>query len=334
MNELNLQRAIELLDGLMPSLRQSDHWPNIVERRHEVYRRYRPVMAAAGTESFSIDEFATFLDFKHNHHWTNMQRSRGHMTADPEALSAAIAVLLDESRPLRDRIDESHKAVKGFGELTLTAILHVSQPQKYGVYNTTARNVMMKLNIFPSHRGETTGSHYLKYNAILRSIADGLGTDLWTLDALWYVVPSIRPAAEDDSDPAGRAAEEGRLLLSIHYRRERDAHLVAAKKRVAATLACECCEFDFGKTYGELGAGFIECHHRRPLAALRGSETANTTLDDLALVCANCHCVIHRSVHPLEVEALRALLRTRTCSNAIDASRHIESSAGSSTDSV
>ena len=51
-------------------------------------------------------------------------------------------------------------------------------------------------------------------------------------------------------------------------------------------LACECCEFDSKAVYGELGRGFAECHHRRPLRRLVGKTV--TRLEDLAIVCANC----------------------------------------------
>ena len=46
----------------------------------------------------------------------------------------------------------------------------------------------------------------------------------------------------------------------------------------------------FESVYGEVGAGFAEVHHLRPLAEMDGP--VETTLDDLAVVCANCHRMI------------------------------------------
>jgi 5-methylcytosine-specific restriction protein A len=51
------------------------------------------------------------------------------------------------------------------------------------------------------------------------------------------------------------------------------------------------CGFDFAIKYGDLGAGFIEAHHILPLAA----GPATTRLPDLALVCSNCHRMLHRA---------------------------------------
>ncbi|MCP9491884.1 MAG: HNH endonuclease, partial [Solirubrobacteraceae bacterium MAG38_C4-C5] len=63
--------------------------------------------------------------------------------------------------------------------------------------------------------------------------------------------------------------------------------------------------FDFFRRYGDCGRGFAECHHVRPL----NEGGRETLIEDLAVVCANCHRMIHRSGVPLELEALRGMLR-------------------------
>lgn len=90
---------------------------------------------------------------------------------------------------------------------------------------------------------------------------------------------------------------EGALLMRSHLARERDPRLARSKKKMMlrkhGRLACEVCEFDFADFYGARGDGFIECHHIRPLHELHLSTI--TRHDDLALVCANCHRMIHAS---------------------------------------
>lgn len=108
---------------------------------------------------------------------------------------------------------------------------------------------------------------------------------------------------------------EGRRLLKLHRVRERKRQLVSRKKKVVleaiGRLSCEACEFDFAKSYGKLGAGFAECHHRLPLAEF--VEESPTRLADLAIVCANCHRMLHRSQPMLSVEDLRSLVLHRSC---------------------
>lgn len=109
-------------------------------------------------------------------------------------------------------------------------------------------------------------------------------------------------------------AMEGRILLRLHRIKERKPRMIRHKKQVvlAATgrLICEVCDFDFVSFYGkQLGEGFAECHHRIPLAEL--VEESLTRLEDLAIVCANCHRMLHRSQPMVSVEQLRSLVLTR-----------------------
>jgi 5-methylcytosine-specific restriction protein A len=90
------------------------------------------------------------------------------------------------------------------------------------------------------------------------------------------------------------AAPEGRLLFRRHVLRERSPGLIRRKKAavMAATgkLACEVCSFDFEAQYGPHGRGYAECHHRLPLSVAGPSRTY---AKDLAIVCANCHRMLH-----------------------------------------
>lgn len=102
---------------------------------------------------------------------------------------------------------------------------------------------------------------------------------------------SVRDAleAELDDDPFF----EGRLKERIHKYRERSRALVEkakrAFKRKHGRLFCQACKFDFAKIYGE---DFIEAHHMLPLA--ENDRNSAVTISDLAMVCANCHRVLHR----------------------------------------
>lgn len=99
---------------------------------------------------------------------------------------------------------------------------------------------------------------------------------------------------EDIDDDA--KVKEGGLLYRYHLSRERNTTIVKKKKekvlKLYGKLECELCSFDFEKVYGEIGYGFIECHHKKPLYTL--VEETETSLDDLMLVCSNCHRMLHR----------------------------------------
>lgn len=107
-------------------------------------------------------------------------------------------------------------------------------------------------------------------------------------------------------------ASEGLVLSRVHSVRERNRSLVRKKKsqalRRSGKLKCEACEFAYPDKYGSLGDGFIECHHVIPLSQLRPGQA--TKLADLALVCANCHRMLHRDGETLSIEKLQNVVHS------------------------
>ena len=104
---------------------------------------------------------------------------------------------------------------------------------------------------------------------------------------------------------------EGRVLARTHNIRERNGLLVKKKKRETLTnsgkLVCESCGFDFAAKYGKIGYGFAECHHNKPVSELKPGE--KTRLTDLAILCANCHRMIHIARPWLTVNELKTLIQ-------------------------
>jgi 5-methylcytosine-specific restriction protein A len=107
------------------------------------------------------------------------------------------------------------------------------------------------------------------------------------------------------------SALEGNPRFTAHLQRERSASLVKAKKyeikKLTGKLCCEACGFDFKERYGEHGEDFCEVHHLLPLSKTDG--VVKTNLSDLAIVCSNCHRIIHRSVPMLTISKLRKILK-------------------------
>jgi len=95
-----------------------------------------------------------------------------------------------------------------------------------------------------------------------------------------------------------KVAREGRLVLALRRHRHREQSLRRTKLRETLKrtrrLVCEVpgCGFDFASKYGVLGKAFAEVHHKKPLSS--SDETRETRLRDLAVVCSNCHRIIHR----------------------------------------
>lgn len=89
--------------------------------------------------------------------------------------------------------------------------------------------------------------------------------------------------------------------------RERNKQLVKQAKQLfkdrEGTLFCEVCKFDFSKVYGSLGEGYIEAHHTIPISSMM--EDHESFPEDLAMLCSNCHKMIHRRVPWLTIDELK-----------------------------
>lgn len=124
-----------------------------------------------------------------------------------------------------------------------------------------------------------------------------------------YSDPNTLKAVQQENDDIIEAPE-GKILTAIHRFKERSRKLVDRKKqqvlREKGILACEVCGFNFKMTYGNMGDGFIECHHDLPVSSL--AEDGKTSINNLRLVCSNCHSMIHRTKPWLTIEALRNII--------------------------
>lgn len=108
----------------------------------------------------------------------------------------------------------------------------------------------------------------------------------------------VTPVARKDQPPVS-GKPEGMESIKLRKHRLRDQKFRRYKiQSVLATsggrLVCEVpkCGFDFEKKYGGLGKGYAHVHHKKPLS-FAPKKGQKTLLKDLAIVCANCHAMIH-----------------------------------------
>jgi 5-methylcytosine-specific restriction protein A len=108
-----------------------------------------------------------------------------------------------------------------------------------------------------------------------------------------------------DPELGAMEGEQERRFVS-HRGRERALRVAKLEQARANSkdghIRCEVrgCDFDFEAIYGSVAEGFAHVHHLRPLA--EAASPRITKLEDLAVVCANCHAVIHRggACRPIE----------------------------------
>jgi 5-methylcytosine-specific restriction protein A len=196
-----------------------------------------------------------------------------------------------------DTISKAHPEIAALSELLNKLPIHPDRPDaaKFRNVNRTYMKLCNFLALDPDYQGKGLEA------------GGRLERDVWAefaadRDRLARVAEAIRKFYLS-VDPSGvaeleeeEAFPEGKVLYRLHRQKERSRELVRlAKQRTmdeAGRLLCAACAFDFAVTYGEVGRGFIECHHLLALADLIAERATRVT--DLALVCSNCHRMIHR----------------------------------------
>jgi len=106
--------------------------------------------------------------------------------------------------------------------------------------------------------------------------------------------------------PSAISGWEGDSVEYRSYRRKRDQKLKRAAFR-AANGVCSVCDVDYSKILKGAGVRVLQVHHKQQLGQMDTPRL--NSLDDLAVVCANCHALLH--VNPkraLKVEALKSML--------------------------
>lgn len=158
----------------------------ILESQDEVIARYGPAFQPDRIKNLEEDVLRSFLRIENNHHWSGLHRQVNRVCADMTATRAALAELVDETRPIADRM-QPVTGIKGMGKGIITAILHVAYPGKYGVWNNTSNDGLDDLGLLPHPpRGASFGERYAAVNEVLVALANELDVDLWTLDTIWW----------------------------------------------------------------------------------------------------------------------------------------------------
>lgn len=151
------------------------------------------------------------------------------------------------------------------------------------------------------------GSNFGRY-AAFRAIVHGIAID----DGMKGII-RIEKSSESDIYPdevkitPEERFYEGSLRQVTVNAYERDSE--ARQKCIDFHgLSCKICGFDFEKTYGKSGKGFIHVHHLKPLSEI-GEKYEVDPILDLYPVCPNCHGIIHRRKTPYSIEEVKQMIK-------------------------
>jgi len=105
-----------------------------------------------------------------------------------------------------------------------------------------------------------------------------------------------------------QAVTEGEQRFYQYYGKSRKAlrkPKLESFRKQHGFLFCECCDDRGGRYPANFGKAIFEVHHRKSIADY-SDQGEETTHDDLAVLCANCHNAIHASDPLMSVEDFKA----------------------------
>ena len=145
-----------------------------------------------------------------------------------------------------------------------------------------------------------------------------------------YRALTFRGGIEGDGEPQSELTIEFNLppaasitetrKYSYHRKIERNSTASKNAKKFHGTT-CQACDLNFPDRYGQIGNGFIEAHHLKPIGTLEeGKPVQYDVAGDFAVLCANCHRMIHRTSDPSDLKSLQESNQTLTLNGTASSS--------------
>ena len=195
-----------------------EHGERSERNKEAVIAKYGQIFDPNNLDELTKEEFKSFLLFKNNRHWKAIHRYGNIITEDMDELRAALNLLLNEEEDIVERLnavvekDGTHY-IKGLGRATVTPILLVVYPDRYGVYSTRSEESLEELGLLPEFEsGASFGERYYQVNQVLNQLSEEYDISLWSLDAIlgrWAKEDPVWEEGEEDEDIRELAQDKG-----------------------------------------------------------------------------------------------------------------------------
>jgi 5-methylcytosine-specific restriction protein A len=169
--------------------------------------------------------------------------------------------------------------------------------------------------------GDYVAGHALGASYTLDALPDEqtLHSDLQTMVRAYRAL-IYRGGIEADAETQADLVEEFGIAqsTSVVETRRYAYHRKVERSRTATKKAkefhgtrCQACDLSFPERYGDIGEGFIEAHHLKAISTLEeGVSVAYDIAADFAVLCSNCHRMIHRYADPSNLAAFRLIVQS------------------------
>lgn len=190
--------------------------------------------------------------------------------------------------------------------LVLQARLTAEQKEVFPVRNIDLKAAGPQTRLAFYEPGHSFGKRYSRESLPSEGV---LVSDLQTMLDSYRSLTFKGGYSETSNESEELETLQEKLSYRLHSSIERNQKL-ARKAKDHHGFRCQICEMDYAETYGDFGQGYIEAHHLTPLAELpKNGAISLSPVDDFAVLCANCHRMIHRKGAPSTFEEFRRKFR-------------------------
>jgi len=180
--------------------------PKRLEEEKQVIERYGNLFHPSNLDKLTKEDFKSFLLIRNNRHWDGIHRQSNMLTTDMNKLRAALKILLNENKPIKDRLDilfpkKGENYIKGLGRAIITPILLMVYPNKYGVFNSKSEEGLKNIDMLPDMSRKSFAERYLTVNEELLQIAGDYSLTLWQLDEIiGWIATGHSPISPKDGE--------------------------------------------------------------------------------------------------------------------------------------
>jgi hypothetical protein len=171
---------------------------NLRLQEREVTAYWGVIFSPKGIASLTKQDMTGFLRYEQNKRWKDI--SKEDVTRDMEALRSALLELTNDEKPVATRLNNlepgrGELAVPHLGKAKLSAILLVTKPKDYGVWNDYSERALRGMGVMPNFDHTLRlGDQYAMVNEVLITLAREYRLSMWWLDIiLEQIARLVRP---------------------------------------------------------------------------------------------------------------------------------------------
>jgi hypothetical protein len=186
MAQMTVEQASRLLSEWLISK------PAEVEAQKAAMEYYGRYFSLQNLANITQEGFKDFLLLKNNKHWSGIHR-QSQIYEDVERLRQCLKILLDESKPIDERLDlivpeDKPAFIRGLGRAVLTPILMCVSPKKYAVYNRISDQGLDMLGRKTIKDTDSFSKRYASLNAACHQLSGEINQPLYLIDSMFSLM--------------------------------------------------------------------------------------------------------------------------------------------------